>query len=1136
LTPPPPSQQQQQQVLQPRDKRHGFHFNCQTCETKQKHGGYTNVKQFARSIQGIKKQHLNHDYKLEQSFHAAEIGHAQAEVAHTAHANRQVVTVTTMTDVTSATISSASFVTGKRYYIEVTALLDNSNLAGGAKVQALHGTTAWTDSLWDFEPNNVASTTAGRMPYNWWIVWTAVSGEGIKLQFASEIAGNTTGIDQINIVAMKLDDDLTKGTHWDVTETAANTTIPATANTDTSFNNAVVSITPPVANDIWLVKSKAAITNSLLTVSNGSRIVSTGTVTATTPFTLLEGEDATNDRYVFVVARTYQLGAVAQTFTEKSFCNGASSAGTRTMSGIFVLNLSKFKNFNHTYSETVTALNNATIFSINVASITFTPAQVGDVWSTGTLVWDPNAGVTAPNLSYRMRIDAADQPPNTTTKAYTSVGVHDAGDELAFAIQSMDSLTAASHTTTMDASAGASGGQVKGRCLVSVTMELAAAGGAALVQLVPETEAITENVVVSMKHLERKNETEAITEAVNIRMAHREIKNETEAITENVLVRVAMAPRLVNETETVTENVVLRLGKLTVVSETVSVGENVVIRMNRITPPVGETVAISEQIVVKVVMAPRIVNETEQITENIVYRMALAKVINETESILENVVAVVKLPAKITNETEAITENVIVKLGLSRVINETVTIPENVVVRINRVNPPINETVTIGENVLVKVNRVNPPINETLSIPEQVVIRVQNIRPPVAETLAITETVIARLGISRPPINETVTIPETVVVKVKTLQPISETESIGENIVIRMNRITPPINETVTISENVVVRADKFVPPVNETLAIGETIIAKLGVVNPVINEPVSIAENVVVKLQLGNQVVNESVNISEATLLRMDRIQPPLNEIINVPEDVIVRMNRIQLVGEQLSISENIIVKLTNQITEDVDEVVSISENVTIKVEEQEVFPAIPGGGRRLKPIRIKQKRRIWPQMSFKTYDPTKYVTQDTRYRPPTLAEQLLGPKTKVRRAFVGVYEILPLSPIQQSMIEQQKSLEELSQSLNDTQSATSNPNLQTELEQLLQQRQISSKPAKIAKSFVAKYDILTKINKPFTMQYEKSTLVSKTFIASYDIKVFDWAKLSKLQNVRTLLTAMAALDEMESIDDLDT
>jgi hypothetical protein len=247
--------------------------------------------------------------------------------------------------------------------------------------------------------------------------------------------------------------------------------------------------------------------------------------------------------------------------------------------------------------------------------------------------------------------------------------------------------------------------------------------------------------------------------------------------------------------------------------------------------------------------------------------------------------------------------------------------------------------------------------------------------------------------------------------------------------------------------------------------------------------------------------------------------------------------MDRVELVGEDLSISENIVVKLSTPLTEEIDEVVSISENVTIKVTEQEIFPApSPGGGFiiRKQPPKIRQKRRVWPTMSMETYKPTKYVRQDRQYEPPTLQQQLDGPRTKVRHAFVGIYDILAPSAALLEMQEAQQRIESLSQDILQAQNAQ----IPTQIPELLEMLQLKTtqprKPHRVAKSFVGKYDIYSKINKPFTLQYEKATLVSKTFIASYDIKVFDWAKLSKLQTARTLIAAISTMESLEDIEDL--
>lgn len=1185
---------------QQQSPRYSSNIKCNSCGYRVVAGGYPDEATIAQIEKDHQDRHkttrpTHTTFTVTRAFHAAEITHVYDEDT----SGRQTTTSTSFVDVPNMSISSASFTAGEKYLIVAAADLDNSNVAANSDIQTVHGTTAFAESFWSMQPNTVAPAA---IHYQWWTVWTAVSGEGLKLQYRVTGSG-TAGVDLPTLFVMKLTGDLTENTDWFLNApTPADTTIPSSSPFETTTGNAAITFTPATANDIWLILSESRVTGTNATIGSGSKMVRSGEASSTGPYNMVEGEDA-DDSYIHFLAGIFQLGASSNTFTEVTYGNNA-LAGTRKSSAIFALNLSKFKNVGQSFDNTNTnvtqvATGTPTPYGTQTATTSITPTVAnGNVWVFGFVMYHHSANGQA----YKMRVqfDDTDLPANQTTRGYFYNDAWDATDETTFFRQGMaSSVSAAAHTIDMDMQAEASqagrGFQFGG--VAGVTMELAAAAAPSIEEIVNETEAISENVVVWMKHMERVNETEAIQEAVNIRMNRREVVNEPVSIAENVVVNVKLPPKLVNETEAVTENVVFRLGRLTVVSETTEVGENVVIKMNRITPPVNETEQITEQVIVKVVMAPRIVNETEQITENIVYRMNMARVINETESILENVVATVKLPAKVINETEAITENVVVKLALAHVINETEAIQESIVYRINRIEPPINETLQIGENIVVRVNNVRPPvneteqitenvivklgitrppINETVSIDENVVVRVNNVRPPINETETITEQVIVKASRVNPPINETeaiseqivirmarveppinemVGVTENVVTRLQILRPVSETEAIqenvivkltttvfpvvnetlqvGENVVVKVNRIEPPINEPISIPEQVIVRTRNVRPPVDETVGILENIVVQMGIVRPPINEPVAISENVVVKLHLAPQIVNEQVSINEATLIRMDRVQPPINEPVGISEDIVVRMNRVTLQGEQLNITEDIIVKLISPLNQEVNEAVSISENITIKVEHQDIIPApVPGGGGFVapKPTILRRKRTVWPQMSLKTYDPTKYVQQDKRYerkRNPTPADEYFGPRTKVRRAFTGIYDILPVPESVLAIQEQNQQLDKLLQTLQDTNSTA------VELAQNLtqpEQKPVVSKPRLVSRTFVAKYDILAKIKSPiFTGQYDKTTLVSKTFIASYDIKTFDWAKLNKLQYLKQLLQAMSQIDELD-------
>src|SRR5215203_3900136 len=99
-----------------RPKRHGFHAICQSCDgAKSVVGGIENPKQFSKILQDYKKQHLQHQYELKQSYHAAELGHASQT-----QTTRQTASGTAYVDFTNNSISAASFTTGKKYLLSVT--------------------------------------------------------------------------------------------------------------------------------------------------------------------------------------------------------------------------------------------------------------------------------------------------------------------------------------------------------------------------------------------------------------------------------------------------------------------------------------------------------------------------------------------------------------------------------------------------------------------------------------------------------------------------------------------------------------------------------------------------------------------------------------------------------------------------------------------------------------------------------------------------------------------------------------------------------------------------------------------------------------------------------------------------------
>jgi hypothetical protein len=446
-------------------------------------------------------------YTITRSTHAAELPHASVE-----QPNRQTANTTTYTAVSGCSISSGSLVTGQNYLIIVTGILD----AGGSStannnLRLVHGTTV-------FDGSESTVETSDSHTYMYWVYHQQVSGEDISLQMRSSSTA-TVGVDSVTITAFKLTPDLTLNTHF--AHNAITTTTSLTQDVDTTINNASVTITPDTASHKWLILSKAHFGTGIST-SNAmqSRIKRSGEATNNSVVIQQEGEDGSLDKFSLCGVRVDTLGAVSNTYEEVSTCknSGSAASGTRDHSGIFMLDLDVFDTYiaNHEDSpqeapnSSTTAyaelIHTATIPSRSVAGDTFTLGYITTSW-----------GGTDFDGRFRLQIDDTDQPTGQTTDSYT-YNQWDAADKLAECLTTVDThATTASHVIDLDGSLVSTGQTNPGsytRTIVSLTFELDAAAG--ITQLKPETEAITENVVVTLGFSLKtvKNETEAITETV----------------------------------------------------------------------------------------------------------------------------------------------------------------------------------------------------------------------------------------------------------------------------------------------------------------------------------------------------------------------------------------------------------------------------------------------------------------------------------------------------------------------------------------------------------------------------------------------------------------------------------------------
>ncbi len=111
------------------------------------------------------------------------------------------------TDITGAEITSGNFIAGKKYLIITNAQVGGDSSSDSFDLQTLHGSTAFAESRYSMEPNHTASNEYMRS-YTWFTVWTAVTSEGIKMQFQTSNSSQTVKVDQVKKAALSTKETL----------------------------------------------------------------------------------------------------------------------------------------------------------------------------------------------------------------------------------------------------------------------------------------------------------------------------------------------------------------------------------------------------------------------------------------------------------------------------------------------------------------------------------------------------------------------------------------------------------------------------------------------------------------------------------------------------------------------------------------------------------------------------------------------------------------------------------------------------------------------------------------------------------------------------------------------------------------
>ncbi len=382
--------------------------------------------------------------------------------AFTEQNTEQTTSSTGLVDVPGASIDSSNFVAGRKYLIHITAQITDTVGAGGADVIAVHGSTTFNESEFFFVPG----TTGERATYSWFTVWTAVGGEGIKLQFAAG-ASSTVSIDQIAMLALELTGrDLLENVDWAFAERPNNDALSSAF-----LDGASLTFTPPKAGD-WLVLSYAQFDINTNTASIISRINAAGDVTDVVPEARWEPVAVATGEQI-QVSRVYALTAQSNTFKEQAATSVDATGDVRLHSAIFALNLSRFMAHGNAFTAADLALS-ATNYATLLQTISITPPDVAsDVWIGASWGFDKNNASRV--AKFRVQVDSADQPPGQTTDNYTFDFGADLSDEDPIALMTVENLSAAAHTVDLDASVdsttGAPTGQYRTLWAVTLTIE-----------------------------------------------------------------------------------------------------------------------------------------------------------------------------------------------------------------------------------------------------------------------------------------------------------------------------------------------------------------------------------------------------------------------------------------------------------------------------------------------------------------------------------------------------------------------------------------------------------------------------------------------------------------------------------------
>ena len=383
----------------------------------------------------------------------AVIGHA-----FTSQTTQQTTTSGTPQVVLS--LASGNFVAGKKYLI--LAYAQNAPISGinsGPFFNVRHQGTDFPGSLIVCAP---FATSTYFVPF-WLTVWTAVASEAIEIVLFNGDSSTNVGSDQITLLAINLSDDLVENTDWFYADTLTPVTYSDAFQTVVSK-----TFTVPAGGEEWLilgrmqhtVVSTARLATCRLNVDSGASTVPSLTHVGGGVF----------EQNPTAFARIAPLGSGSHTVLLEAKDDAIGSNNECDSATVFILRLSKFKEYFYQYTSGSTTLSSPSFG--NVQTRTFTPTTTSDFWVGGYSSIVASSG--SATYGGRVRVDSTDQPATQTSDARVIRQSLNNQNIEPFLVNTQVNLDTTSHTLDLDElCSAASTMSTTDRLVWAISMELA---------------------------------------------------------------------------------------------------------------------------------------------------------------------------------------------------------------------------------------------------------------------------------------------------------------------------------------------------------------------------------------------------------------------------------------------------------------------------------------------------------------------------------------------------------------------------------------------------------------------------------------------------------------------------------------